>query len=402
MPTLTEASMLCTFIFLLQILFEFTRQLVENWSTFVQGAPLFMAIIPNIGVLSIPVSFVMATLLVYGRLAEEREITAMMAGGITLGRIIAPALILGGFLTLILLYWTHVVAPMSVKYSSSVVAKVLEQTISAGIKPGQFQKIGGGYALMTKEVDRDAKLMKRVQIFELPKDRNYIGFVIAAPDASFNMDRAQSRLVLDMENGFWHMYESTLRGLHPNQCVKDPNAPRGKNDTYNYQFEDMVAKFSTMHWSLNVSGIVDDVFKGTSDFADMLPWELAKSRKEQVHQIQELSSHPNRTNEQNKILKNMERRLKEFDIERASRISLPFSVIAMAAVAAPLGIMTRKGKKGAIVLFTLLVVFSYYALLMVGQALAKNGSLPPMISLWIPNLAAFATAFFFYKRASVV
>ena len=388
MPTMVEATMLCTFVFLLQVLFKLTRQLVESWASLTQGAALLASMLPMIGPISIPVAFLLSTLLIYGRLAEEGEITAMMAGGISLGRIIRPAVTLGAVLTGVLLYWSHVVAPMAAQYTTSVVAGILERTMSAGIEPGRFHEIGQRHMLVAAQIGIRDRTMKNVQIHELAEDENYVGFIVGASQAIFEMDVNKARMTLDMRDGWLHVPEST-----------DPN------ENPKHEYEDMLARFSRMRWQLDVGKLVRDRIEthfAGSDFAGFLPAVL-----DELHEKAVVDRDRYFAETEGKKLSREEQRKKrrmaavvwDIEIEQANRIAMPFAVMLLAGVAAPLGVLTRRGRKGTCVGLTILVVLVYYLLRAMGNAFAETGDMPAMVAVWLPNAATLAVAAICYRKA---
>ncbi len=378
--------MLCTFVFLLQLLFKLTRQLVESWATLGQGMALLASMLPTIGTISIPVAFLLSTLLIYGRLSEEREITAMLAGGIPLIRIIRPALVLGAFLTGILLYWSHIVAPMAVQYTTSVVASILEHTISAGIQPGSFQEIGKGHMLVAARIDGGT--MENIQIHELAEDDNYVGFIVCANRAEFEMDVAKACMTLDMHDGWLHIPESI-----------DPN----ENPAHEY--EDMLARFTRMRWQLDVGDLVRDKIETGSDYASLLPGRLSKMHQlavEERDRYFEQTEGKELNRQQERSRRQKVNKVWDIEIEQANRIAMPFSVILLAGVAAPLGVLTRRGRKGTCIGLTILVVLVYYLLQAMGSALAETGDVPASIAVWLPNVVTLAVSILCYQKASKV
>jgi lipopolysaccharide export system permease protein len=68
------------------------------------------------------------------------------------------------------------------------------------------------------------------------------------------------------------------------------------------------------------------------------------------------------------------------------KFSIPVACLAMGLLAVPLGIQTRNSKKAFGIGFGLLFFLLYYILLSVGTAFGENGSYPPVVGMWMPNL----------------
>src|SRR5579862_3955401 len=86
-------------------------------------------------------------------------------------------------------------------------------------------------------------------------------------------------------------------------------------------------------------------------------------------------------------------------IEFYNRFALPTACLVLAMVGIPLGLSSKKsGKSGGFVL-TILLVFVYYFVSLIGVSLAKQGKLSPALGAWLANLVFFAAALFLLWQA---
>src|SRR5579859_850940 len=86
-------------------------------------------------------------------------------------------------------------------------------------------------------------------------------------------------------------------------------------------------------------------------------------------------------------------------IEFHRRFALPTSCLVLALVGIPLGLSSKKsGKSGGFVL-TILLVFTYYVISLVGISLARQGRVSPWFGAWIADLSFLALAIFLLFRA---
>jgi LPS export ABC transporter permease LptG len=73
-------------------------------------------------------------------------------------------------------------------------------------------------------------------------------------------------------------------------------------------------------------------------------------------------------------------------IELNKRLSYPAACLVLMLVGVPLGMASRRGGKSAGFVLTILLVFVYYFLSIIGVALARQGKLPPFAGVWLSNL----------------
>ena len=88
-----------------------------------------------------------------------------------------------------------------------------------------------------------------------------------------------------------------------------------------------------------------------------------------------------------------------FLIEFYNRFALPTACVVLAMVGIPLGLSSKKsGKSGGFVL-TIILVFAYYFVSLIGVSLAKQGAITPVFGAWLANIVFFAAALFLLWQA---
>lgn len=86
-------------------------------------------------------------------------------------------------------------------------------------------------------------------------------------------------------------------------------------------------------------------------------------------------------------------------IEFHRRFALPTACLVLALVGIPLGLSSKKsGKSGGFVL-TILLVFTYYVVSLVGVSLARQGRVSPWFGAWLADFAFLALGLFLLFRA---
>ena len=86
-------------------------------------------------------------------------------------------------------------------------------------------------------------------------------------------------------------------------------------------------------------------------------------------------------------------------IEFYNRFAFPTACLVLAMVGIPLGLSSKKsGKSGGFVL-TIVLVFAYYFVSLIGVSLAKQGAISPALGAWLANIVFFAAALFLLWQA---
>ncbi|MBV9625457.1 MAG: LptF/LptG family permease [Acidobacteria bacterium] len=79
-------------------------------------------------------------------------------------------------------------------------------------------------------------------------------------------------------------------------------------------------------------------------------------------------------------------------IEFHRRFALPTACIALALVGFPLGLSAKKGGKSTGFVLTIIIVFGYYFVSLLGVSFARQGKLPPGVGVWLADFACLGLA----------
>jgi LPS export ABC transporter permease LptF/LPS export ABC transporter permease LptG len=89
-----------------------------------------------------------------------------------------------------------------------------------------------------------------------------------------------------------------------------------------------------------------------------------------------------------------------YRIEFNKRFSYPFACLVLMLVGVPLGLSSKRGGKSTGFVLTILLVFIYYFLSLIGVAFAQSGRISPFLGVWGANLLfAAAGAFLLYQMS---
>lgn len=86
-------------------------------------------------------------------------------------------------------------------------------------------------------------------------------------------------------------------------------------------------------------------------------------------------------------------------IEYHRRLALPTACIVLALVGIPLGLSSKKGGKSSGFVLTILLVFLYYSISLIGVSFARQGRLSPAAGVWLADLVFLVGGVFLLWRS---
>jgi LPS export ABC transporter permease LptG/LPS export ABC transporter permease LptF len=331
---------LFTFILYMRDLGRILALVVHNSSSLVSVLKIFLFILPNTLVVTIPMAVLVGILLGLSRLAADSEITAMRASGIgvlSFVRVASVVAVLGWAAGLVnSLYFAPRASAALIRLEDSLKTS----QASFEIQPRVFYEDFKDYVLYVQEVRPGSGVANWRNIFLADLSDASSPRIISAEQATVADDQ-DSVLRMRLRNGVEHETNTS----QPNQYT--------------------ISTFTATDLPLPLSD-KDETHLGRSDAPI-----LAVSTGELVAR----SRGPEGSSADGKAAL----------IELNKRLSYPAACLVLMLVGVPLGMATRRGGKSAGFVLTILLVFVYYFLSIIGVALARQGKVPPFAGVWLAN-----------------
>ena len=157
-----------------------------------------------------------------------------------------------------------------------------------------------------------------------------------------------------------HLAESAIVIAAPKQGKLELHLKGGTTHDFDRSDPDhySVTAFGQSDWPIEVTGLV--------------PAQQTRQVKNDERSVRELASEngPN---------------WREARVELQRRFAFPAACFAFALIAVPIGAQPRRGGRAAGSLIAVLLIAGYYLLLIFGSGLAREGTLPPVVGLWMAN-----------------
>src|SRR5690606_19567084 len=201
-----------TCIFLLQFLMKFADRLVgKGLDSFV----VIQLIVYNLAwmlVLVVPMASLVSTLMAFGSMSQNNEITILKSSGISLYRMMIAPLIASAVIGYLLILFNNDVLP-----DANHQAKILLQDISRkkptlSLEPGVFSQEVANYAILVRGIDQSNNELTDVTIYDYSNPLSVNDVTAKKGRLFFSKD--QTKLIMDLQNGEIHESNSAETNLY--------------------------------------------------------------------------------------------------------------------------------------------------------------------------------------------
>jgi lipopolysaccharide export system permease protein len=389
--------------------------------------------------LALPLAILLSSIMTFGNLAENNELTALKSSGLSLYRIMRPLTVVALLIALGTFYFANYVIPVANLKWHSLIYDIQNTKISSIITPGVYSKELDGYAIKV----------------EKGTDDEFTGILIhdhTSPDVIKTI-RAKKGRIYKSENNKYLFFElhagyiseelspqppSFLPDgtLHRSQINNRP-ARRSSFEKATYKIDlsgfslsrSEEELFKDKHEMLNVFQIsyaVDSIQRNArgirenflvslkyshpffeakqfkrkgsdslraivqnEEIPDILRFEEL-NKDERKMAIEQAQSRLRKNNQnlvgQGDYVKGINRDLDGYWIEFHRKFALTYAILVLFFVGAPLGAIVRKGGFGAPVVIASLLFMIYFVLISIGDNLARSEVVTPLTGMWFASI----------------
>lgn len=442
------------FILIMQFLWKYIDDLMgKGLDSFVILELLFYvsaSLIP----LALPLAILLSSIMTFGNLAENNELTALKSSGLSLYRIMRPLTFMVIGIACFTFYFANYVIPVANLKWHSLIYDIQNTKISALLTPGVYSKELDGYAIKVEEGTDDSFKGILIHDHTDPKEIKTI--------------RANNGKIYKSENGKYLFFELNegyvTEELAPQSPTFLPNGElhRSKNNnrpsrrsnfekaTYKIDLSGFSLKrsqdelFADKHEMLNVFQIyhaIDSVktngrtivlnflqslkndhayfqaytykpiesanISGLPDMDSIRPQTIEFDKLSANDKLTAITLAQSKLRRKNQNLDGQKAYIESIDtdmngywIEFHRKFALTYAIVVLFFIGAPLGAIVRKGGFGAPVVIAALLFMIYFVLISVGDSLANSQVVTPFWGMWFASFVLTPIAYILMRAAA--
>lgn len=449
LPLFVMTFCICLFIVLMQFLWRYIDDLVGKGLGVDVISELFFYAALTMVPMALPLAILLASLMIFGNLGENFELTAMKASGISLLRTMAPLIVLMVLIAAGAFFFQNNVLPIAQTKMYTLLYSVRQKSPELEIPEGVFYDQIPGYNLFIEHKNRDTGVLYDMMIYDVSRGFENSSIILAdSGKMSFTADKTHlflelwsgesfenlkdaatgmknvpyrretfdvKEIMVTFDSNFNRMDEQGMR----NQYVgKNMAELRATIDSVQQRVDSLGMEYSnslreTPHMNIMPYRIssdtkgtrirtpnpsvkmaramdVDSVFRGSSSGVGInyLQTALAKSqRNKQEYEYRSLT------------MADDTRTIRRHSIELMKKFTLSFACIIFFFIGAPLGAIIRKGGLGTPLVISVFLFIFYYIIDNMGYKLARDGKWPVWQGMWLSAAVLLPLGIFFTYKA---
>lgn len=325
-----------TFILVLSRIRKFAELVLNRNIELKDIVLLLLYSLPPSLIFTLPMAFLLSTIVSLGRLSAENEILSLKTCGVDLKRIFIPVTTIA----LIVVIWgtinSYVFLPRSVDLFRETIVSIVKKGISIDEREGIFNDSIPGVVIYIERAEPSKGLIKGLLISD-ERDDN-VRHLITAKTGTINFDTERMLLSFSLTDGILHRWEKG-GDIYRNLSFKD------------YEFV------------IDLKTIMPKVRQVRKRPFEMDYSELKKSVDSERDP----------------------RKKYDIAVEAYKKLTIPLSPLSFIFLSVPLGIKRRGGRMAGLTL-SLFLFLAYYFLMGLWDNVGWNLDLPPFLASLFPNI----------------
>jgi lipopolysaccharide export system permease protein len=332
-------------------LFELIRKVTEAGLPLTIAAKVFLLKLPQFIVYAFPMATLLSNLMTYSRLSSDSELTALKACGVSLYRMIVPALALCFFITGLTFAFNELIVPTTNYQATQTLAKALNEEgpsfSEKNIVYQQYTEVdqpnGDKEDVLTRifyAKGFDGKEMSGLTVLDFSQqDLNQI---ISAKTAIWNNSQS-----------LWDFFNGTIYVVSADGSYRN------------------IVKFANQQFKIPRTPL--DLASQKRDYDEM---NIAQS----LDYLELLKQSGSRE------------KIQKLKVRIQQKYALPFVCVSFGLVGAALGSRLERTGRATGFALSILIIFAYYLLAFVSGAIAQLGIITPFLGAWLPNVFGITAA----------
>lgn len=362
--------------------------------------------------LSIPMAVLVATLMAFGRMSADNEITALRSTGVSLYRIVTPVILASLVIALGLVFFNNLILPDANHKARLLMTQIYQKRPTLNIKENIFVDQIPGYHILIKKIDPRSSKIADILIYD-QRDR-IIPRTIFAKRGNLEFSADGNTLIMELYDGEIHETDEKeptqyrrvtfdkqvifINEVTPELTLagSDYRTDREMSvERMRKEIKEIAGQIVPQKEKLNSLQASLDTLP---DVAPGKPFrEFTQSERQEFHHKQRLLREKQQTRQ---VIRQSQHRINSFKVEIHKKYSIPVACLVFVLIGAPLGIMAKRGNIVIGLGLSLGFFVLYWAFLITGEELADRMLITPFWAMWSANILIGAAGLYLLVKSA--
>ncbi len=355
--------------------------------------------------LSVPMAVLVATLMAFGQMAQDHELTALKAAGISLHRVMAPVLAAAALLCGAMIVFNNYVLPESNHRLAGLITDIGRQRPTVNIEPGIYVEDFPNYKLYIGDKKENSDEIRDVRVHR-ERQGSTPDILVAPRGRLYFVDHGAS-LMIELFDGEWHQqpdeagFNYRVTRFDSQTVVINDVAERLErtNRTYRSDREMNITMIQAAIASkqrniVSLRQRVDDQsrqhFAAKLALLDSAGWHGATPAPQRLPGGRLSSGNEARLRDMARMerssIEGYERQIRSLQVEAHKKFAIPAACIVFVLLGAPLALLSGRSGMTMAIAFSITCFLVYYLFLTGGEKLADRRLLSPFLAMWAANI----------------
>lgn len=449
-PSFLMTFAICLFLVLMQFLWKYIEDMVGKGLEYSVLGEMFLYAALTLIPLALPLSILLASLMVFGKLGESLELLSIKSAGIPLLKMMKPLIVMVIIISIGAFFFQNNAMPKIQSKFVSLLISIRQKSPELDIPEGVFYKEISGYNVFVDKKNRETGMLHNVLIYDMASGFQNMA-VIVCDSAEMYTSEDKLSLVFTMYHGqqFRNFNEGIEGKTSPDfvpyarESFEQKTMTINYDDNFNRIGENVIQdNVSTGYVTKNLSQlktsidslqtIVDSAniedrknmqehsyfaFRRTypkskkdsiiatakAESVNIDSVMLAKDINEKAAIIQKAYSKAD--NNGNDFLfrtmnkSSLKKTINKYHIEWHRKFTLSFACLIFFFIGAPLGSIVRKGGLGTPIVISVILFIVYYIFDNVGYKMARDGVWVHWVGMWFSSFILLGLGIFLTYKA---
>ena len=356
--------------------------------------------------LAVPMAILITTLMAFGRLSSDNEITAFKASGITYYEFLKPGILFGLILILFMVPFNLWILPEMNHGIKKTSYEISKNRPDVEFNEQLLNTLADKIIYVGERLDENS--FNDIIIF----DNKYINNHTTILSETGNFLSLQDGIILDLYDGSIHEHLSKKdeyrKTYFENYKIAIPFDEINLNANANLEKQEREMNIKLLIQKINFYknkiSVIENSIAQNSTLLDSLKSNILSIDSSKIDNLLAIKRIENRINKINnkqnnnlKLIPNHQKEINKYSVEIHKKFSIPIACLFFIFLGTPLGIMARKGNMSISIAVSLIFFIIYWSFLIVGENMADKNKLNPAFAMWLPNIFIGFLSYYLYK-----